>query len=81
VSSSVAMESSGGHICQPVVDASDGVGDKWGCFVDVYAHGQGSREASSDGGSGCTEFVCPAHGRGVVAPSSYVDVSEGCEVF
>ena len=63
MSSSVAMESLGGHVSHPVVDAGDGVGDKWGCFIDMSVHGQGAHEASSDGGSGCTEFVCPAHGR------------------
>ena len=51
MSSRVVMESSGGHICHPIVDAGDGVGDKWGRFVYVYMHGQGLCEAPSYGGS------------------------------
>ena len=81
MSSSVAMASLGGHVSHLVVNTSDGVGDKWGCLVDMYVHGQGLHETSSSGGLGCTVFVCPAHSRGVVTPSSYVDVLEGCKVF
>ena len=44
-------------------------------------HGQGSCEAPSYGGSGHTEFVCPAHSGGVVTPSCHVDVSESGEVL
>ena len=81
VSSSVAMESLGGHVSHPVVDAGDGMGGLQGRLIDMHTHGQGSCEAPSYGGSGCTEFVCPAHSGGVVTPSCHVDVSESCQVL
>ena len=81
MSSSVAMESSGGHVSHPVVDTGNGVGDEQGCLIDMYMHGQGLREVPSYGGLGCAEFVCPAHGRGGVTPSGYMDVSESCQVL
>ena len=78
VSRGVAMESLGGHISHPVVDASNGVGDSGDALLMCICM---ARACMRCWGLGHAEFVCPAHGRGVVTPSGYVDVSESCQVF
>ena len=80
VSSSVTVKGVCSHVSHLIVNTGDGVGGWPGCLIDVYAHGQGLHEVPSYGGLGCTEFVCPAHSGGVVAPGCHMDVSKSGKV-